>query len=43
MLLESLKDSDEAAAYLEAALKDGDQGVLILALRQVGKVQRRIR
>ena len=36
-LIESLRDPEEAAAYLEAALADGDQGVLMLALRQVAK------
>ena len=34
-LIERLKDPDEAAAYLEAAIEDGDQGVLMLALRHV--------
>lgn len=36
-LIERLKDPREAAAYLEAALEDGDQGVLMLALRQVSQ------
>lgn len=34
-LLESLKDPLEAAAYLNAALEDGDQEVFLLALRDV--------
>jgi len=38
-LIESLKDPTEAAAYLEAALADGDQAVLMLALRQVAKAR----
>jgi len=29
------KDPNEAAAYLEAAIEDSDQGVLMLALRHV--------
>ncbi len=37
--MESLKDPEEAAAYLEAALDDGDQTVLMLALRQVAKAR----
>ncbi|MGP1677512.1 MAG: helix-turn-helix domain-containing transcriptional regulator [Burkholderiales bacterium] len=38
-LTESLKDRKEAAAYLEAAIEDGDQAVLMLALRHVAKAQ----
>jgi probable addiction module antidote protein len=38
-LLESLKDRKEAAAYLEAAIEDGDQAVLMLALRHVAQAQ----
>lgn len=38
-LVESLKDPKEAAAYLEAAMEDGDQAVLMLALRQVTQAQ----
>lgn len=34
-LYEDLADPDEAAAYLNAALKDGDQEVFLLALRHV--------
>jgi len=37
MLIENLKDPAEAVAYLEAALKDGNQAVLTLALCQVAK------
>lgn len=38
-LVESLKDPKEAAAYLEAAIEDGDQAVLMLALRHVAQAQ----
>lgn len=38
-LVESLKDPKEAAAYLEAAIEDGDQAVLKLALRHVAQAQ----
>ena len=34
-LLEDLADPEEAAAYLNAALEDGDQEVFLLALRHV--------
>lgn len=34
-LLEDLADPEEAAAYLNAALEDGDQQVFMLALRHV--------
>ena len=34
-LLNDLKDSEEAAAYLNAALEDGSQEVFMLALRDV--------
>ncbi|MBI4640493.1 MAG: transcriptional regulator [Candidatus Tectomicrobia bacterium] len=34
-LIESLKDPTEAAAYLTAALQDGDRAVFLLALRNV--------
>lgn len=36
-LIEHLKDPTEAALYLEAAIEDGDQGVLMLALRHVAQ------
>ena len=36
-LLEDLKDSDEAAAYLTAALEDGSPDVFLLALRDVAE------
>jgi probable addiction module antidote protein len=36
-LLERLKNPAEAAAYLDAAIEDGDQAVLMLALRQVAQ------
>jgi probable addiction module antidote protein len=34
-LLEDLKDLDEAAAYIEAAIVEGDRDGLLMALRQV--------
>lgn len=34
-LIESLKDPEEAAGYLNAALEGGDIGVFLLALRNV--------
>lgn len=36
-LIESLKDPVEAAAYLNAAIEDGDRAVFLLALRNVAK------
>ncbi len=36
-LIERLKDPEEAAAYLEAAIEDGDQAGLMLALRHVAQ------
>ena len=36
-LLESLKDPQEAAAYMDAALELDDPAALLLALRQVAK------
>ncbi len=36
-LLEQLKDPKEAAAYLNAALKDGDHHIFLLALRDVAE------
>lgn len=36
-LVDRLKDPAEAAAYLEAAIEDGDQAVLMLALRHVAQ------
>jgi probable addiction module antidote protein len=38
-LIEQLKDPAEAAAYLEAVLEDGDQGAIMIALRQVARAQ----
>jgi probable addiction module antidote protein len=38
-LIERLKDPREAAAYLEAAIDEADQAVLMLALRQVAHAQ----
>lgn len=34
-LLENLKDPTEAAAYLEAARAEEDEGIFLLALRNV--------
>ena len=39
VLLQGLMDSEEASAYLKAALEDGDEAMLTLALRQVEKVR----
>jgi len=38
-LIERLKKPDEAAAYIEAAVSDGDQAALMLALRRVAMAQ----
>lgn len=38
-LIEALKDSREAAAYLSAAIEDGDRAVFLLALRNVAEAQ----
>ena len=38
-LLEDLADPAEAAAYLNAALEDGDQQVFLLALRDVAEAR----
>ncbi len=38
-LIGQLKDPEEAAAYLEAVLEDGDQAAIMLALRQVAQAQ----
>lgn len=37
--MERLKDPAEAAAYLEAAIEQGHQGALMLALRHVAQAQ----
>jgi probable addiction module antidote protein len=37
ILIESLKDPKEAAAYVEAAIEDGDPELLLVALRNVAK------
>jgi len=39
VLLRSLRDSEEASAYLEAAHEDGDEAVFRLALSQVEKAR----
>lgn len=39
VLLESLKDPQEAAEYLNAALEDGDESVFLLALRDVAEAR----
>jgi len=36
-LIESLKDPSEAAAYLSAAIEEGDRAVFLLALRNVAE------
>ena len=38
-LLQQLKDPAEAAAYLEAAIDEGDQAAIMLALRHVAQAQ----
>ncbi|HSW84613.1 MAG TPA: hypothetical protein VLH12_14110, partial [Usitatibacter sp.] len=38
-LIEQLKDPVEAAGYLEAAIQEGHQGALMLALRHVAMAQ----
>lgn len=38
-LLEQLQDSEEAAAYLNAALQDDDPHVFLLALRDIAEAQ----
>jgi probable addiction module antidote protein len=38
-LVEALKDPREAAAYLSAAIEDGDREVFLLALRNVAEAQ----
>jgi len=38
-LLESFKDPQEAAEYLNAALADGDPDVFLLALRDVAEAE----
>jgi probable addiction module antidote protein len=38
-LIEQLKDTAEAAAYLEVVLEDGNQAAIMLALRQVAQAQ----
>ena len=38
-LVERLKDPAEAAAYIEAAIEDGDQPALMMALRHVAQAQ----
>lgn len=38
-LIKQLRDPAHAAAYLEAVIEDGDQGAIMVALRQVAKAQ----
>lgn len=38
-LAESLRDPDEAAAYLDAVFAEGDQAAIMLAIRQVAKAR----
>jgi len=37
LLIEQLKDPEETAAYVEAAIEDGDQAVLMLVLRHIAQ------
>jgi DNA-binding phage protein len=39
-LIEALKDPEEAAAYLEVVLKDGDLKHILLALKNVAEARR---
>lgn len=39
-LIESLKDPEEAAAYLDAVFEDGDVDLISLALKDVAEAQR---
>ena len=38
-LLQRLRDPEEAAAYLDAALEEGDKDVFLLALRDVAEAR----
>ncbi|MBI4844399.1 MAG: putative addiction module antidote protein [Nitrospirae bacterium] len=38
-LIESLKNPKEAAAYLNAAIEDGDRELLLLALRNIAEAR----
>ena len=38
-LIQSLKNSREAAAYLNAAIEDGDRELFLLALRNIAEAQ----
>ena len=38
-LIKQLRDPAHAAAYLEAVIEDGDQGAIMVALRQVAQAQ----
>ena len=38
-LFKQLKDSGEAAAYLETVIEEGDQAAIMLALRQIAQAQ----
>lgn len=38
-LIKQLTDPAHAAAYLEAVIEDGDQGAIMVALRQVARAQ----
>jgi probable addiction module antidote protein len=38
-LIESLKNSKEAAAYLNAAIEEGDRELFLLALRNIAEAQ----
>lgn len=41
-LLRALQDPEEAKAYLNAALEDGDEAVFLLALNNVVKTARNL-
>jgi DNA-binding phage protein len=38
-LIEQLKDPEEAAAYLNAVIEDGDPDVIAIALRQLQRAR----
>jgi len=38
-LIKQLRDPEHAAAYLEAVIEDGDQGAIMIALRDIAKAR----
>jgi probable addiction module antidote protein len=38
-LIKQLRDPEHAAAYLEAVIADGDQGAIMIALRDIAKAR----